>query len=489
MRVAIARTEPTYPPPPFHPSECYPEYPFGTESVAAEPNHVYAAVRQCLRRLGLDAARYGTPQWNPLGSLVGPGARVILKPNFVHHRHPRSEDEAHFQALVTHPAVLRVLADYVMVATRGDVTLTVTDLPMQSADFQALRARSGLDRAFDFLSSKLEGRGTLRVLDLRGYWLRTDLSDGIIERLPLPGDAAGYVTVDLQGASSLSALEATATLFRAPDYDGRTTVDMHTGGRHRYVLPRTVLDATAFINVPKLKVHRKVGATLSLKNLVGIIGDKTCLPHWRAGAPAAGGDEYAVDSMLNRMASRWSYPLRKIGGPAWSAALSLARMLKRVDGRFRGDEPIAHAVNGDWYGNDTIWRTVHDLNRILFHADADGRLHDRQQRAYLTVVDGVMAGEGEGPLSPTPLRAGVIVGGTDPLAVDITCARLMGFDWRRVPQFACYDANGRYPFSSFTGDPDAIDVRPGDEGCGIATLQPLARFAPAAGWRGHIELA
>ncbi len=488
MRVAVARAAPAYPEPPFHPSERFPEYPYGPDAISPAPNGVYAAVRECLRRLGLDEQHYGTSAWNPLRGIVADGARVILKPNFVNHRHPQSDDRRFFEVLVTHPAVMRPLIDYVMIAARSDVCVTIADLPIQSANFDELRKRTGLDRMTDFVTDRLAGRGRVEVLDLRDYWLRTDRSDAIIERLPLPGDPRGYVVVDLGAASGLRPIEAHTALFRAPDYDGRATVEMHSGGRHCYVLPKTVLEATAFINVPKLKVHRKVGATLSLKNLVGIVGDKSCLPHWRAGALAHGGDEYPVDSAVNRLTSRWSYPLRRMGGTVWRAALPIGRLAKRLDRALRRPSPITHSVNGDWYGNDTVWRMVHDLNRILFHADAAGRLHDRQQRSYLTVVDGIMAGEGEGPLRPTPVPAGTIVAGRDPLAVDVVCTRLMGFDWRRIPQLAAYDAGGAFPFSAFSGDPREIDIREGERLLTLTDLASVAAFAPSTGWRGHIEL-
>jgi uncharacterized protein (DUF362 family) len=488
MRVAFARVAPAYPEPPFHPSERYPEYPYGPDAVSSTPNAVYGAVRECLRRLGLDEENYGTARWNPLRGMIDDGARVIVKPNFVNHRNPLSDDQPHFDALVTHPAVMRPLIDYVTIAAPNDVCVTVADLPIQSANFEILRSRSGLDRVMDFVASRLVGRGQIRVLDLRDYWLRTDRAEAIIERLPLPGDPKGYVVVDLGSSSSLRPIERHAALFRAPDYDGRATVEMHSGGRHRYVLPRTVLESTAFINVPKLKVHRKVGATLSLKNLVGIIGDKSCLPHWRAGSPARCGDEYPVDSTVNRLASRWSFPLRKMGGSVWRTALPIGRLLKKLDVELRGGAPLARSANGDWYGNDTVWRMVHDLNRILFHADAEGRLHDGQQRAYLTLVDGVMAGEGEGPLRPTPVAAGTVIAGTDPLAVDIVCSRLMGFDWRRIPLLAGYDVGGAYPFSEFSGNPATIDVRSGDHVLALEDIVPVADFTPALAWRGHIEL-
>src|SRR5512143_619747 len=70
--------------PPFHPSERYPEYPF--EAISDRPNHAYAMVRELFRTMGLDRERFGTPSWNPLGELIKPGQRVVLKPNLVSHR-------------------------------------------------------------------------------------------------------------------------------------------------------------------------------------------------------------------------------------------------------------------------------------------------------------------------------------------------------------------------------------------------------------------
>ena len=83
---------------------------------------------------------------------------------------------------------------------------------------------------------------------------------------------------------------------------------------------------------------------------------------------------------------------------------------------------------------DTIPRTTLDLNHALYFYDAtNGCLSDRQLRNVLHIVDGVVAGEGYGPLRPSPKRAGVIIGGWNPLAVDVCGARLMGLDAMRVP--------------------------------------------------------
>jgi hypothetical protein len=47
------------------------------------PNPVYEMVEAAFRGLGWDAARAGTPEWNPLGALIAPGDHVLIKPNFV----------------------------------------------------------------------------------------------------------------------------------------------------------------------------------------------------------------------------------------------------------------------------------------------------------------------------------------------------------------------------------------------------------------------
>src|SRR3954454_9500171 len=89
-------------------------------------------------------------------------------------------------------------------------------------------------------------------------------------------------------------------------------------------------------------------------------------------------------------------------------------------------------MEGSWQGNDTIWRTVLDLNQILFYADREGRLQDRPQRRYLAIVDGVIAGEGEGPLASTPRHSGILIAGADPVLVDVAACRAMGYDEKKL---------------------------------------------------------
>jgi hypothetical protein len=83
-------------------------------------------------------------------------------------------------------------------------------------------------------------------------------------------------------------------------------------------------------------------------------------------------------------------------------------------------------------GNDTLWRTIIDLNRIIFYVDFNGKLHDKPIRKYFGLVDGVIAGDGNGPLKPTPRKAGLIFAGFNPVAIELAGILAMGFDYRKI---------------------------------------------------------
>ncbi len=53
--------------------------------------------------------------------------------------------------------------------------------------------------------------------------------------------------------------------------------------------------------------------------------------------------------------------------------------------------------------------------------------------ANLSIVDGIIGMEGDGPLHGTAKHVGALVMGVDPVAVDSTCARMMGIPPERVP--------------------------------------------------------
>jgi uncharacterized protein (DUF362 family) len=54
-------------------------------------------------------------------------------------------------------------------------------------------------------------------------------------------------------------------------------------------------------------------------------------------------------------------------------------------------------------------------------------------RPHLTIVDAVVAMEGDGPIMGTPRPMGFVAMGTDLAAVDATCARIIGLDPNKMP--------------------------------------------------------
>jgi hypothetical protein len=163
-------------------------------------------------------------------------------------------------------------------------------------------------------------------------------------------------------------------------------------------------------------------------------------------------------------------------------------MLRQVFARLRpAVPPEATIVEGDWYGNDTVWRMALDLNWVLVYADRDGHISPQPQRKYLSFIDGIVAGEGEGPLYPDPLPAGVLIGGLHPVSVDLVAGGLMGYDWQKIPILR--EAVVRpWPLRPDV-DPAEIEVR-GNRPDWWDILRgapsPFA-FRPSAGWEGHIE--
>lgn len=458
---------------PFHPGALYPEYPFGQ---TGPENGCYWAIRELFRLLGLDRAGFGQASWNPLGEVIKPGDHVFIKPNFVRHYNGVGGTEP----LITHGSVIRAVLDYAFIALEGSGEITIGDAPYLDADFAAIARLTGTGQIVEYYRSQGIRIG---LADLRQYRGHVRLIGGLSKEV-LPGDRRGYSTVDLKTDSDHHGLASDCGKFRNGYYDLREMQRHHSGERHEYCIANSILDADVVINVPKLKTHSKAGMTCALKNLIGINGLKDWLPHHRAGSAEAGGDDYpcrdprkdllarlrdgqVVSSSLPRIA-----PLR-----ALSAGLLLSKKVVPFRDGFEA---------GGWHGNDTIPRTISDLNRILFYADKRGVMQATPQRKTFVLVDGIVAGQREGPLVPEPKKCGVLVAGTNPVEVDLACSRLMGYDYRKMPVFKyCMQAH-KYPL--FTGAPESIEVLA--QGCssfhGVYKAHNCG-FEPAAGWKGHIE--
>ncbi len=485
--VAVEQFSPAaYPAPPYHPSSAYPEFTGPgtrlTSALAAVPNPVFDSIRQLFLSLGLDRAAGGTPRWNPLGDWIRPGDRVLVKPNLVRHYHPYGYD---CESIVTHGSVLRAVCDYALLAAGPRGRVVVADAPLQSCDFAEVVKLAGLDH----LSRHYASLGIdIPVRDLRLVRTtaeRVSWFGKVLVQAGNPGDPLGYTNIDLGARSAHSETGADATRYRVTCYDPTRMSRHHGGGRHEYVVANSLLEADVVLNVPKLKTHQKAGLTAALKNFVGINGHKDCLPHHIKGSHEEGGDEYRTGNWA-KQADSWLLDAREQTGShaARKAAAVAHRVLESVHRR-------EGFWQGSWYGNETIARTTIDLNRIVRYAMPGGELADQPQRRLFSIVDGVVAGDGDGPLAPSPRAEGVVMAGADPVAVDMAAARLIGFRYRAIPTLRLA-LDGAAGFRLAACDESAVRIvsslerwnglAPGDR------RGPSLAFRPHEGWKGHIEL-
>ena len=122
----------------------------------------------------------------------------------------------------------------------------------------------------------------------------------------------------------------------------------------------------------------------------------------------------------------------------------------------------------------------------MSHADRDGALHDQPVRPHLALVDGILGGEGQGPLTPTPVRSGLLLLADNPLLADYACALMMGYEPARLPTVSRALEPMAYPL--FRGDPAAEQVVYNGRSLALPELAGLAthHFLPPLGWEGVI---
>jgi len=478
--------------PPFHPPAHYPEYPFDPSELD-EQNFVYEAVRQLFRLLEMDVERFGTAEWNPLGAIIRPGDHVVLKPNLVISDHP--DGLPGIQAAVVHGSVVRAFLDYTFIATRGQGQIAIADSPIKEVNFPRILEITGIGPMVAELNAR-HGLG-IDLIDFRDLQVARDGHQVMVSSQRLPGDPYGYRVIDLGRQSMLTEIAGCADRYRSTAAVYENAIGQaHNAEQNLYSIPNRILQADVVISLAKLKTHRKAGVTLSLKNMVGLTNEKRWLPHHRVGSPSRGGDQYAdttrldvkfqeraKDALITHSWGRWV--ARYLAVPAYRLYRGL---LRPVLDRLYGQEAIRSVEDGDWYGNDTVWRMVLDLNTLLFYADRDGVLRDVPQRRYFAVVDGIVGGEEEGPLKPRPKEAGVLVAGFSPVAVDMVCARLMGFDYRRIPLLRRAAERDWLPLGRFSPEDLVIASNLPRWRDMFQSDDPGLAFIPSRGWTGQIEV-
>ncbi len=404
--------------------------------------------------------------------VIPQGARVLVKPNLVMHE---NQGPWGMLPLVTHQSLIRATVAEALRA--GPSEVLVGDAPIQGCDFGELLKRTRLDAWAEELKEREP-----RFKGVRDFRRTTSVFvDGVRVAAENRQSEDRFVLFDLSGESLLEPITDGQDSFRVTCYDPRILARTHAPGRHQYLVAREVIEADCIINLPKLKTHKKAGITCALKNLIGINGNKEYLPHHRLGGAARGGDCYPggshIKSTLEFFADRQnksgSFALAKM----WRGlSLPLFRAL-----RMMGESPN---LEGSWSGNDTIWRTCLDLNRILLYGRTDGTLADDPLRRVVHVVDAVVAGQGDGPLAPQPLAMGLMFAGSNPAAVDWIGAQLLGYDPAKIP--IAREAFGQFRWPLVSKSPADVRVldASGDFTNEVATTS-LAKgpIIYPAGWR------
>ncbi len=301
---------------------------------------------------------------------------------------------------------------------------------------------------------------------------------------PLPGDPLGYKVVDLGKDSDLFEIIKDCEKFRVSYYNKNEMLEHHNPERNEYLISGTVLNADVVINLPKLKTHARTGITCAMKNIVGITGIKDWLPHHRSGPSVHGGDEYIYSDFRKDLFIK----LKDFQAATGNLLLIvIARVLSALLFFSKYIVPFKDSyIGGSWHGNDTLPRTISDLNKILYFADREGVMRNTPQRKVFMVVDGIVGGELDGPMRNNAKDSGVLIAGVNTAAVDLVCAVVMGFDYQKIHTFK-YALNSR-KYRYFVGNVEGIDLSPS----GCRDLQDVyerynCSFLPPDGWKGFIE--
>lgn len=140
-------------------------------------------------------------------------------------------------------------------------------------------------------------------------------------------------------------------------------------------------------------------------------------------------------------------------------------------GILRNDHPSDDGVDG---------KGLHTNQQGQHRNDIDAKVVDeyRVRKADLTIVDAVIGMEGQGPHTGTPIEMGLVLAGTDTVAVDAVTSACMGFDPAEIPavRIAAHDGLGEM-------DLDRIEV----VGAPIAEVMKHFKRAngnPVGVWKG-----
>jgi uncharacterized protein (DUF362 family) len=176
---------------------------------------------------------------------------------------------------------------------------------------------------------------------------------------------------------------------------------------------RTIAGAACRVSLALLKTHVNTAVTMSLKNMLSGVhpADRIRMHGYPVGNGSTG----------------WKRPIVEF----LKGDSVLVTLLTRLQGRVRNGLNLLNGKARDLHGQRLSPADLGFLRSVV-------ALHEnlvelvRFVRPHLSVLDGFVAMHREGPRHGTPIRLGLALAGTDPVAVDAIGAAAMGFDPMRI---------------------------------------------------------
>jgi len=343
--------------------------------------------------------------------------KIMLKPNWVLHDIKASDE----MCLRTHDNFLLAVLEYIL--KMKPLSILIGDAPIQGCYWDKMLSEK-LENGIGYLGKKYNT--PVIIKDFRRRTFNPSKNNPISERNPL----SEYLIFDLGTNSYLEPITRNdRQLFRVTNYNPNRLAESHSTGIHKYCITRELFNTDVIISLPKIKTHQKTGVTGALKNIVGLNGDKDYLPHHRLGGTGFGGDCYPGKNYFRY----WSELLldfsnKRQGKLSYYFGYKASSLLWKLS--LPGKN---HSIAAAWSGNDTTWRMVLDLNEIVIFGKDDGTIGKKPQRQLFSLCDGIIGGQGDGPLKPEPLPLGFISLTNHSGMHDILMAALMDFDPEKIP--------------------------------------------------------
>jgi len=418
-----------------------------------------------------------------LFDIIYPGDKVVIKPNWVLESHSDKTEE--WEYVITHPKLLDVVIQIVIAKLMNSGSIILTDGPELNANFNKILSHYPIEKwRADIIKSGIN----FEIIDLRDVYYIQD-KNVTIKKIPLSSDPNGKVLFNLQlDQSEFFRHKKSKTGYFGGGSDFKKTNEAHNGSNNFYSLSRTAIESDVFINIPKLKTHKKAGITASLKNLVGINTDRSLLPHHTIGNLDEDGDQFP-EKKLSSSIEKSIMPLIHqnilripLLARFFSPLFTFAKWL------FGDNTKTIRA--GAWFGNDTLWRTILDINKLLFYGRGNSTLKSDlfiERKRYITIVDGIWAGQGNGPKAPDKIELNAIISGLNPVAVDYVCAYLMNFDPIKIPSIANGFKISKLKLCDFNSSDIRVFYENKDYFVKDIPVELIRNFSPHMGWCNYLE--